>query len=395
MIIYNKEWLGNLSIHDQINISYEQGDISTDELKKIKERYPVGFYSPNIFMRVGIFLLTLIILGFSIGLLSLITYDLKTLDSPYYLLFLGLITYVALEFIISTKHHYRSGADDALMWVAAGLFLGTFIFLMDEISRSAKLGHQEIFLYGFSSLCAGYFTLRFGDALMAIVTILAFLAFICYVWLEIGFYSLQTLPFLMMMISGTIYYVASLLEHRKKYLLYSNCITAVIMISLLLFYLSGNYFVVREMGAELGDGGLTASEPIPFGWFFWLWTFIIPLLYIGFGLKKKNVILLRGGLVLVTAATFTLKNYYYIMPTELLLVWIGIVLIGIAWFTIKYLKTPKSGFTAAQIEDGNVLDKVQAESLIVGETFSGGQSPNAGHRMGGGSFGGGGAGSDF
>ncbi|TCC95056.1 hypothetical protein [Pedobacter hiemivivus] len=395
MIIYNKEWLNSLSIQDEAAIAFAQGNIDTEEHNNIKEKYPVGFYSPNIFMRAGIFLLTLIILSFSIGLLSLVLSDFKIIDSFYYLLFLGVVTYVALEFMVIEKRHYQSGADDALMWVSGGLLLFSFIFMMDNIFLSKNSGQAELFISGFIFLLSAYFMARFADTLIAITCILSLAAFVFYGWLEIGFYALQTLPFLMMILSGAIYYVANLLQQRQQYPFYKNCISAVKMISLLLLYLSGNYFVVRELGSNLSDDALKEGQSIPFAWFFWSWTFIIPLLYIGFGLKKKDTVLLRGGFILVAIAAFTFRNYYHILPTELVLVLAGIALIGIAWFTMKYLKSPRNGFTAAEIADGHILDKIQVESLIVGETLSSQPVGADAHRMGGGNFGGGGSSGSF
>lgn len=395
MIIYNNEWLKNRKIHDQTMLASNNGEIDAEELKNIQARYPVGFYTPNVFIRIGIFLLTLVILGFSFGLISMISYDLKIADSPYYFLFLAILTYIALEFIVTAKHHYQSGADDALMWTFAGLLLAAYIFMMDIIFLSSRFHHEEIFLFGFSFLLAGYLTLRFADVLMAVTCILAFAAFFCFAWMEIGLYPLQTLPFLMITLSGALLYCSYLLERKKLYLLYNNCVTGVKMLSLLLLYASGNYFVVRELGADFSAEALKEGQGIPLGWFFWCWTFISPVLYIIYGLKKKDVILLRTGLVLVAIAAFTLKNYYHLMQTEHLLVLIGTGLIGLAWIAMRYLKDNKYGFTAAEIEDDNLLDKIQVESLIVGETFSGSEPDFQSQRMGGGTFGGGGASSDF
>lgn len=166
--------------------------------------------------------------------------------------------------------------------------------------------------------------------------------------------------------------------------------------SLLLFYLTGNYFVVRELGADMAGVQMENEQQIPFAWLFWLWTSIIPLLYIGFGLKKKDVILLRSGLLLIAAAAFTFRNYYHLMSTELVLVLSGIASIGIAYFAIHYLKVPKNGYTAAEIDDQNIMDKINIESLIVAETFSTPHAvPDPGSRMGGGNFGGGGSSGNF
>lgn len=395
MIIYNKEWLNNRKIQDQTSLAFERGEIDAEELKSIKEKYPVGFYTPNLFIRIGIGLLTLIILSFSFGLITLISYDMRITDSPYYLLFLAVLTYIALEYMALAKHHYQSGADDALMWTFAGLLLAAYIFMMDLIFLSSRFHHEEIFLYGFCFLLAGYLTLRFADVLMGITSVLAFTAFLFFVWMETGGYALQTLPFVMMLFSGALLYGSYFLGHKKLFLLYSNCITAVKMLSLLLLYLSGNYFVVRELGMDFGGHTLADQQEIPFAWFFWIWTFLSPIVYIGYGLRKKDVILLRAGLILIAGAAFTLRNYYHLMPTEFLLVGIGTALIGISWITMRYLKHNRHGFTADEIADNNIMDNIQVESLIVGETFSGSPADVPQQRMGGGTFGGGGASGGF
>jgi hypothetical protein len=72
MIIYNKEWLRNKRIIDLLRTDLKAGHITVDEFKVIEAAYPVGFYLPGIVVRVGLFILTLIIALFATGLLSLL-----------------------------------------------------------------------------------------------------------------------------------------------------------------------------------------------------------------------------------------------------------------------------------------------------------------------------------
>ena len=46
MIIYNKTWLKNLIIQDQMNVSVAAGDLTKEELKNIEKAYPVVFIPP-------------------------------------------------------------------------------------------------------------------------------------------------------------------------------------------------------------------------------------------------------------------------------------------------------------------------------------------------------------
>ncbi|WP_449435710.1 hypothetical protein [Pedobacter steynii] len=67
MIIYNNIWLANLLIREEAQKARKAEAISIDEQKKIADKYPVGFYTPNIFIRIGLFILTCIIVSFPLA----------------------------------------------------------------------------------------------------------------------------------------------------------------------------------------------------------------------------------------------------------------------------------------------------------------------------------------
>lgn len=389
MIIYNKTWLKNLDIQRQLQKSLDHGDISNVEYDAIKAKYPQEFYTPNLFIRAGVFILTIIIISFSLLLLfSLLQAPFNTLV----LFFISAVCYFTLEFMIKHLYHFNSGVDDALLWVSAGFLTTAFILLLDLVTLSNYASYQLI-TAAFLFLLGTYFSLRFADLLMTAATFSCLIAFIFLGWLRIGFYSLATMPFLIMLVSGVIYYASVSARAKKAAVWYHNCLSVLQFTSLLTLYAAGNYFVVRELGSELSTGNPVINKGVPLGWFFWGWTFIVPFIYIWFGVKKKSVILLRTGLVLIAAAAFTFRNYHHVLPVESALCLAGILLLIVAYSVTKYLKTPKYGFTHEDKEDGTLLDKIQVESLVVSETFST-QTPQT-ERMGGGSFGGGGASGNF
>ena len=120
MIAYNNEWLNNLQVRNEADKANEDNCISKEEKEKIDAAYPAGFYTPNPFVRIGLFILTCVIAIFSLGLVSLMFLSSgseKTIGGLF--LFFGVVIYVALEVMVS-KNHYRSGVDDALLWMAAG-----------------------------------------------------------------------------------------------------------------------------------------------------------------------------------------------------------------------------------------------------------------------------------
>jgi uncharacterized membrane protein YgcG len=76
---------------------------------------------------------------------------------------------------------------------------------------------------------------------------------------------------------------------------------------------------------------------------------------------------------------------------------LGAILLGIAWGVMKYLKTPKHGFTYAEPGDEHMIDRLKVESLLIAESFSTVPAAPAttGTKFGGGDFGGGGSSGDF
>ena len=392
MIIYNTNWLKNLIIQDRLKKAHQTQDLKLAELLNVLEKYPVGFHSSNLFMRIGLFVVTSILTSFAFGFMSLVLSNTKLLESPAYYMFLGVCTYIALEVAVRVYHHYKSGVDDALLWTAGSLLIMAPYIYIDQKYNLSSLS-SGLLLSGMITVLATYFTLRFADMLMALLSFCAFIAFIFFAWYEHGFQPLSSMPFLIILLSAMIYLSAR--HAYKKYWIYKDCLSVVQLASLFMTYAAGNYFIVRELGSMMNDVVLSPDQDIPFAWFFWLWTFGIPLVYLAIGLRKKEVILLRSGLILVAAAAITFRSYYQILPIEVMLVFIGALLLGLSYGLMRYLKTPKHGFTAEEVGDDQLLDQLKVESLIVSGTFGEGATAPEGSRMGGGNFGGGGASGNF
>ena len=72
MIAYNKIWLTSLRLQNDVKENQNRGYITAEEFKNIKDKYPVGFYTPGLFARIGLFILTIIVVTFANGILSLL-----------------------------------------------------------------------------------------------------------------------------------------------------------------------------------------------------------------------------------------------------------------------------------------------------------------------------------
>ena len=384
MIAYNKTSLHNDRILEQSTTAFENNFISKEELLAIKHKYPVQFYTPNIFIRIGLFILTLIILSFSFSLFSLLF--MSSLENAWkgLMLFFAMLTYAALEFMVQTKHHYQSGVDDALLWNFSGLLFAGISLILDA---GALTNCVLAFLISF------YCSIRFIDRIMTVVAFLSLLGILFFAFTDHLGISKAIIPFVLMAASAAVYFLIKALEKKESLKNYELCFTIIRIASLLSFYAAGNYYVVREVNNAMFH--LTSDGSLPFGWLFWILTFLIPILYIARGIQKKDALFLRVGLLLVAAMIFTIRYYYHKVPNELFISITGFILMIVSYTLIKYLKQPMYGFTYAELNKQNEFEKLQMESLIIAETLGQQSTPVETTKFGGGSFGGGGAGGEF
>jgi hypothetical protein len=242
-----------------------------------------------------------------------------------------------------------------------------------------------------------YFTLRFADVLMSALNILSFFAMIFFAWKNEGTFGMATMPFVMILVSAIIYVLALRLNNSLTALYYKPCLMVIQIVSLITLYAAGNYFVIDRLKNSLNDSTPIVHPSAVWSMLFWGWTILLPFVYIGRGIWKKDTIVLRTGLLIIAFAVFTVRNYYHVLPTELALIMAGIFLLTIVYGLVQYLKTTKHGFTSADTNSPHLMDHIKIESLIIGESLA--HTPAAptepANRFGGGDFGGGGSGGGF
>lgn len=385
MIAYNKLWLSNLFRKQETGKAFAVGCISKDEHDAIVHAHPVLFYTPNIFIRIGLFILTFIAILFSFSLFVLAF--LRGIEDLFsgLLIFFSLLCFAGLEFVIHEKKSYQSGVDDAFLWGAAIAFVSGMIAL----NNFDGLG-TSVVIFFISAVCS----IRYADRLMAALCFLSFLGIIFFLCKNIGGSIKTVLPFILMIISLVVYFFCRRNNDKSTFNVYSHCMKMIEITSLLSLYTAGNYFVVRETSDAMFNLNLQPGQSIPFGFLFWIFTAAIPLIYLFSGIKKKDRVLTRTGLILIAAIVFTFRHYHAILLPEIAMILAGSLMIVLAWALIRYLASPKAGFTSEELQPANSIAGIQIESLILAETFSQQPQPNA-NQFGGGSFGGGGTSSDF
>ncbi|HMH23965.1 MAG TPA: hypothetical protein VK563_19405 [Puia sp.] len=386
MIAYNETSLDNKAVRDQAASALAANCISKEEYAQIGTAHPSAFYTPNLYIRIGLFLLTLVIATFSLGLLALMAMSSEYIIGAL-LIFSGLICYGVLEYLVFTKKHFRSGVDDALLWMSVVLLLAGIGVAVDNISNLS----WSVMIFALALLTS----LRFADRIMALIAWVALLAVFFYIVAESGRTGKLFISFLLMAVSVAGYFLVTFLHQDKRYRHYRSSLELVRAASLISFYLAGNYLVVREMSVLLLHAPLRDVQGIPLGWLFWMLTVATPLFYIYRGVRKKDAIFLWVGLVLIAATVYTIRHYYPVMPLELAMVAGGIVLVVLAWGLIRYLRTPRHGFTGEATDDSHFLESLHLETLVIAETFRPVAPPPDDFRFGGGSGGGGGAGGQY
>jgi hypothetical protein len=299
--------------------------------------------------------------------------------------FFALCCYATLELLIKRKQYYNAGVDNVLMLACiTGIVTAFFI---NDINTSF------ILVTGILALVFLGFCLRFTDAFMASLFYLSFFVFVFLLFLKLGDIAKATAPLFMMGISASAYFITGKLLKDERLLFFRFCCSCVKFLTLITFYTSANYFVVRELSFVMFNS--SAFDDLPLGWLFWIFTIVIPIGYIAYGIRKKDFLFMRTGLALTALTVFTVRFYYGILPTEYAMLIAGIIIIAVSYALIKYLSTPKHGYSFAPVKrvPKSILD---AEALIIAQTFGKKVAvQDSQFEFGGGSSGGGGATRDY
>lgn len=376
---YNETWIANLNVQNTGRTWLKKKLITSTQFEQITKDFHESFYKPGIFVKTGLFLFTLLAGSFFSGFISLFFLENST-DKIFTLISIvcSMCYFFALEYMIRERKLFHSGIDNALLYMAAIAALIP-IFLSFE--------HLKLWQYCLVILVVnGFLLIRYADILIAFISLAAM--YVMFANIIVSTPQLKPfLPFCMMLISAIIYFF-----NRFNYgSYYANCQIVIKIVTLVVFYLGGNYYVVREGNAMLSNLLTPIAPQIPFSLLFYILTVAIPLIYIFLGLKNKDRILLITGLLTTAFSVFTYRYYFDIIPMEIILVLAGCALILLTVFCIKFLKTSRFGISDEKDDSQNTAN---LEAMLIAHQF--GQAPAEDHlHFGGGDFGGGGAGNSY
>lgn len=390
MLVYNQESLRKHKVIEQATRWAKSKVISSWQFQKIEEKYESPFYHPPIWLRVILFLATFLgvwaVFGFFV-FTTVVSSDAGEETIRVLMGAVGIGCIVLLEYYTSTnKSHYKSGVTEALMFLGFGFLLGGILgYEASEYSYSFAIMITGIILF-----------IRYSNLFGSLIALAGLGSVVFLLADQNGTNALAFLPFIFFFVFTGLYLMRLKLKSQIKWW-YRDCITVLDSALLVLIYLSLNYFVVRELSSELLGIRVSDGEDIPFAFLFYFATVIIPIIYLITGIRKKNILFIRVGVLLIFASVITFKIYYSSGHPEITLTLAGTVITSFTLWLLNKLKTPKNGFTRDQLLTQEGLN-AHTESLLVSSTMGGNASntelPNN-PEMGGGQFGGGGAGSDY
>jgi hypothetical protein len=380
MIAYSKEELYNCHILEESREAFSISEISAESLRKIEQTYSCKLYNPNFFIAIALGLLTILAVVFTALLLGFIASVDVSSGLRVICLIMATVSYFILEIMVKSKKYFNAGVDNALMILILAFTWGVFI--------SSDGTPYWILMNSVLMLISLWLSIRFADSFMAIATGCFFFVLCFLLFTKSGGTAIPWFAFVMMLVTTGMYYLVQKMG-KITIFVYEKCLTVLTVFLLIAFYASGNYWVIKELQGSVNSRPVSVS----FGWVFWICTFLIPILYIVFGIVKKEILHLRTGIILVIMSVLTYKYYYTLLPVEVEMLLLGLLLIAICYFLIKWLQPGRYGFTSEAISPRPSWKNIEA--LVIAETMVGNDAPKVDNLLAGGSGGGGGASGEF
>ena len=384
---YNEEGLNTLTLVKEAKRWRKQDWITKAQSSAISDSYKSPFYHPNFIIRMVLFIATLIALSGVTGLFLVFLNDIGEVGLTVASVAYGVGSFFFMKKVfIEGSHHYKSGVTEALLYHACGYTLAGLGNLTDFNP------HLMIVV---SLLVFSFAAIRYLDLISTLAAMVAFAGLLFYEFYNMGGIFQQIIPFLFIACFTPLYWFAKRLKKKKECWIWNHNLMMVESVSLLLIYLAGNYLVVRELSVNMMNLNLEPGENIPFAWIFYGLTVMLPMAYLFFGIKNKDVILLRVSLVLFACSVLTFKYYYSFGHPEISLTIAGAILLAIALALFNYLKINRNGFTRENLLAEKWGD-VNIQAFIISQTLGGNQVTTDGTTQpGGGEFSGGGASGGF
>ncbi len=387
MIVYDRKKLDNEVLVDEADTLYKGGFISKEQKKFIEKELPVLRSQDNILVRIGFFLLGSLLYSSICGMISLFGLSSEHVYFQICFYIFAAIGFAGAEFLANQEYHNHC-LDDAFI-LGAILNIGIAIAVTTE-------GYEAVIAF-FMAVASFFMFLRYLHLLSMLVFCVAVTAFLFFEMFEFGDIGKAILPFVAMIFAAVFYFITRKKIKNLNVSYYYNGLLLANSFCLVLFYFSCNYLVVRELSEELLGTEVKLGTDIPFAFFFYAFTFVVPIVYLVQALRTKDRILLWFSFLAIAFSFYTIRFYYAVLPIEVALTLGGLLLFAIAYYSIKKLKEKESGLTFKPDRINHSDNFLNAEALVVASTF--GMKPEvktvSPMEFGGGGFSGGGSDGSF
>jgi len=382
-----------------------EGILTKEQHQRLERETVSELRTTNIFLRLVLFLFTLISVGAAAALFfAVFLRPSSEQTNGIFLLIFAALSYAAAELAVSKGRLYRYGIEEALAVGSVGfLCLGMqfALFSGHPLLPASQAVHSLVPAAG--AVLSLWIWRRFG-LWYAFLAAMIFAVFLSGYWTSSA--AAQRAMVAVFYVVGLICVAALRIRHRFDYLedAYSPA-EALLWLGIYLainLQLSPSNLPPRWWGWG-GSAGATFEYTRSFYWTTWALIWILPPVVLARGVRLKDRFVIAVGAI-AAVLTFVSNKPYLGWPRH---TWdpmlLGILLTGLALFIRRWLaRGPggvRGGFTAVRLS-GKDKEWMNATSAVLGlvtpqSITPSPQTTSGDVRFGGGASGGGGAGGDF
>ena len=375
----------------------DEGLLTQAQYQRLEQETVCELRTTNIFLRLILFLFTLIGVGAAAALFLV-----RSSDQTIFLLIYAAVCYAAAEVAVSQAHLYRYGIEEALAVCSVGFLCAGMQAALFRVSPySPKPNGFQFLVPAAGAVFSLWIWRRFG-LWYAFLAAMVFALFVPGYWTSS--HSAQHVIVAMLYAIGLTGVTA--VRSRQHFDYVEDDYSHVEAFLWLGIYLAINLRLSSlDLRAQWWGGGTRAASEFArsFYWTTWVLVWVLPPVVLTRGVRQKDRFVIAVGAI-VAVLTLVSNKPYLGWPRH---TWdpmlLGILLTGVALFIRLWLaRGPegiRGGFTAAHLS-GKDKRWMNASSAVLGlvtpqSITPSPQTTSADVRFGGGASGGGGAGGDF
>ncbi|MGH9742770.1 MAG: hypothetical protein ACRD51_10505 [Candidatus Acidiferrum sp.] len=380
-----------------------EGFLTKEQYQRLEQETASELRTTNIFLRLILFLFTVISVGAATALFFKIFLSRPSEQTiGIFLLVFAAVCYGAAEAAVSQTRLYRYGIEEALAACSVGfLCVGILTAFFSGSVYFSEPHSAQIMVPAAGAVFSLWIWRRFG-LLYAYLAAMIFVLFLPGYWTSSQ--SAQHVIVAAFYAAGLICVTVVRRRHRFDYL--DAEYSLVEALSWLGIYLAMNLKLSSlDLFAQWwgGGAGSTSGFPRPFYWTTWVLIWCLPPVVLARGVRQKDRFVIAVGAIAAILTFVCNKPYLGLQRHTWDPMLLGILLTGVALFIQRWLaRSPggiRHGFTAARLS-GKDKRWMGAGSAVLGlvtpqSVTPSPQTKSSDFRFGGGSSGGGGAGGDF